>query len=378
MREENKFFYIEEKNSEIRFGVLGDWVIRNAGEIEKLLDELTFNKLPQKIVFHCNGLTGIDTSGAWILYKKFKELEHSGCDAEFIGFRESHFKFVKSLFEISDNHCPHPYVKGGVLDNLEGLGRLTLKGFSHIIEAFCFIGKIFVIFCRSLLNPRHLRFSSIVRHVHETGVKALPIVALMAFLVSVVLTYQGSLQLQKFGATIFTVDLVSISVLREMGVLMTAILVAGRSGSAFAAEIGVMKLREEVDAMKTMGIEPFEVLVLPRIIGLVIALPLLTIFADLIGLVAGGLMGITVLDISCAQYLDRLMDVVTVKEFYVGLSKAPVFAFIIATVGTFRGMQVEGSSESIGRLTTISVVQSIFLVILADAIFSIIYAELGI
>lgn len=372
------YLHIDETENQLKIGVLGHWTIENAADIEEALETLSTSETTQKIIFHCDGLTGIDTSGAWILYKKFKAFEETGVPAEFTGFRESHFKFVKSLFQISEDHCPEPDLRQGFMDGVEDLGKLLYKGLGHLGEALAFLGHTFLVFCKSILNPKRLRFPSIIRHIRETGLNALPIVALMAFLVSVVLTYQGSLQLQKFGAGIFTINLVSISILREMGVLMTAILVAGRSGSAFAAEIGVMKLREEIDAMKTMGIDPFEVLVLPRILGLLVALPLLTVIANLVGLAAGGFMSLALLDISLTQYLDRLTDAVSLKEFLVGLSKAPVFAFIIASVGTFRGMQASGSSESVGRLTTIAVVQSIFLVILADAIFSIIYAELGI
>lgn len=373
-----QFISVDISDGVMQIGISGDWTILNLSEVEDNLMALRPRSKDHGVVFHCNGLTGIDTSGAWLLYSKYKALDSEGYRAEFTGFRESHFKFVKSLYDISDDSCPEPEVRRGFLYALEDFGRLTHAGVGHIAEALEFTGRVFGVGVRGLVSPSRLRFSSIVRHVQETGINALPIVGLLAFLVSIVLTYQGATQLQEFGASIFTIDLVAISILREMGVLMTAILVAGRSGSAFAAEIGVMKLREEIDAMKVMGIEPFEVLVLPRIIGLMIALPILTLFADLIGLAAGGLVGVTLLDVSITQYLIRLNEAVNIQEFWVGMSKAPVFAFIIATVSTFRGMQASGSSESVGRLTTISVVQSIFLVILADAVFSVIFAELGI
>ncbi|PZN34188.1 MAG: ABC transporter permease, partial [Proteobacteria bacterium] len=196
------------------------------------------------------------------------------------------------------------------------------------------------------------------------------------FLISVIVAYLGAQQLRTFGAEIFTVDLVAIAVLREMGVLLTAIIVAGRSGSAFAAEIGVMRLNDEVDALASMGVDYFEVLVLPRLIGLVIALPLLTIIADATGLVGGALLLSLQLDLSLSQYIDRVQDALAPTTFWAGLIKAPVFAILIALVGTYRGMQVRDSSRELGRLTTVAVVQSIFLVILADAVFAIVFVEL--
>jgi len=231
---------------------------------------------------------------------------------------------------------------------------------------------------RALGSPKRLRLPSVVRHVYETGVTAIPIVALIAFLISVIVAYIGAQQLLKFGGEIFVVDLVAISVLRELGVLLTAIIVAGRSGSAFAAEIGVMKLNEEVDALRAIGMDPVEVLVVPRVLGLVIALPLLTVLADAMGLAGGALLSWSLVDITLYQYVERVSESLSETTFWVGLVKAPVFAVLIALVGTMRGMQVRGSSRELGRLTTVAVVQSIFLVILFDAVFAVVFMELDI
>jgi phospholipid/cholesterol/gamma-HCH transport system permease protein len=217
-----------------------------------------------------------------------------------------------------------------------------------------------------------------VRHVYETGFTAVPIVSLIAFLIAVIVAYIGAQQLRKFGGEIFVVDLVTVSVLRELGVLLTAIIVAGRSGSAFAAEIGAMKLNDEVDALRAMGMDPVEVLVLPRILGLVIALPALTIVADAMGLAGGALLSWYLVDIPFGQYVERVQGSISEFTFWVGLIKAPVFAVLIAVVGTLRGMQVRSSSRELGRLTTAAVVQSIFLVILADAVFAVIFMEIDI
>jgi phospholipid/cholesterol/gamma-HCH transport system permease protein len=217
-----------------------------------------------------------------------------------------------------------------------------------------------------------------VRQIDQTGVKGIPIVFLISFLMGLVMAYQGALQLEKFGATIFVVDMVSISVLREMGVLLAAIMVAGRSGSAFAASLGVMNLNEEIDALRVMGLNPNQILILPRVLGLLIALPLLTLVADLAGLAGGMLLSTTVLDIGATQFTERVLNGVDLKTFLVGISKAPVFALLIAGVATLRGMQVKSSADELGRLTTVAVVQSIFLIIVADGIFTVIYARFGI
>jgi phospholipid/cholesterol/gamma-HCH transport system permease protein len=217
-----------------------------------------------------------------------------------------------------------------------------------------------------------------VRQIDQTGVKGIPIVFLISFLMGLVMAYQGALQLEKFGASIFVVDMVSISVLREMGVLLAAIMVAGRSGSAFAASLGVMNLNEEIDALRVMGLNPNQILILPRVLGLLIALPLLTLVADLAGLAGGMLLSTTVLDIGASQFTERVLNGVDLKTFLVGMSKAPVFALLIAGVATLRGMQVKSSADELGRLTTVAVVQSIFLIIVADGIFTVIFARYGI
>lgn len=266
----------------------------------------------------------------------------------------------------------------GLAGMFEQIGRRAVSGVKTFFGLMAFIGQIAVCFFKNLANPSAFRFHTIVRHIEETGLRALPIVGLLAVLISMVIAYQASMQLEKFGANIFTIDLTVISLLREMGVLITAIMVAGRSGSAFAAEIGVMKLREETDALKTMGMDPIEVLVLPRLIAMMLMLPVLAFLADIIGLAGGAIISMTLLDIPLYQYISRVESVATLTMFMVGLIKAPVFAFIITVVGTYQGMNVTGSAESVGKLTTLSVVQSIFFVIMADAVFSIIFAKVGI
>ncbi len=256
------------------------------------------------------------------------------------------------------------------------LGRWTYAQADEAAGAIGFLGRIVTVLVDTLRRPGAIRAPSLVRHVYETGITAVPIVALIAFLISVIVAYLGAQQLSKFGANLFVVDLVTISVLREMGVLLTAIIIAGRSGSAFAAEIGVMQLNEETDALRAMGMNPVEVLVVPRILALIIALPLLTVIADGMGLAGGGLLALVNLHIPLPQFTSRLRESLAPTTFWAGLIKAPIFALLIGTVGTYRGMQVRESARELGRLTTVAVVQSIFMVILADALFAILFVQL--
>ena len=258
---------------------------------------------------------------------------------------------------------------------MAALGKFTVEHRDRSVAALEYYGRVLSTAGASFTHPKRLRLASITRHIYETGIQAVPIVALIAFLITLVIAYIGAQQLKRFGAEIFTVNLVTVGVLREMGVLLTAIIVAGRSGSAFAAEIGVMQLNDEVDALKSIGMSPFEVLVLPRVIGLVIALPLLTILADAMGLAGGALLCKWLLDIPLPQFVARMQDALAPSTFWAGFIKSPAFAFLIAMTGTYRGMQVRDSSRELGRLTTVAVVQSIFLVILANAVFAIIYLE---
>jgi phospholipid/cholesterol/gamma-HCH transport system permease protein len=258
------------------------------------------------------------------------------------------------------------------------LGKGSHEARQEALDIVTFLGRAASWTLDALVHPHRLRPASISRHIAETGIHALPIIGLMAVMIAIVLGYQGVAQLRPYGGQEFTINMVAVSVLREMAVLITAIMVAGRSGSAFAAEIGVMQTREEVDALKVMGIEPMQVLVVPRVIALVITLPLLTVFADIMGLVGGAAIAQFQLGMSPTQYLIRLPHVVDGSDLFVGLFKAPVFAFFIAVIGCMHGLRVSGSAESVGRETTRAVVKSIFLVLVLDAFFSILFEKVGI
>jgi phospholipid/cholesterol/gamma-HCH transport system permease protein len=228
----------------------------------------------------------------------------------------------------------------------------------------------------ALGHVRRLRPISIARHVFDTGITAIPIVSLIAFLITVIVAYLSASQARLYGVDIYVVDLITVGVLRELGVLLTAIIVAGRTGSSFAAEIGAMKLNDEIDALDATGVDEIEVLVLPRVLGLVIAMPMLTIIADLIGLAGGAILCKVLLDMPLQQFLARANEAIASTTFWAGMIKAPVFAVLIALAGAYRGLQVRGSSRELGRLTTVAVVQAIFLVLLADALFAVLYMKI--
>ncbi len=241
-----------------------------------------------------------------------------------------------------------------------------------------FLGEIAVPAVRLLAHPWRLRWREILKELAQAGYKALPILGLLSFLLGVVIAYQGGVQLRQYGATIFIADLVGLSVLREFAPLMTAIIVAGRTGSAYTAEIGTMKVTEEIDALRSIGVSPIDILVLPKVAALLVALPLLTVYADIMGVLGGMMMASVQLHISFATFVDRLGEALTLDSYLAGVGKAPVFAAIVAAVGCFQGLQVSGSAESVGRRTTVSVVHSIIAVIVVDAAFSVLFGWMGI
>ena len=319
-----------------------------------------------------SGLRSLDTPGALFL----RDLRLQG--VSLTGVRAEH----KSLLDLICGLDLVPLPKVPSVGRWRQLVVQIGKGGHDVaraaVDVTTFVGRTASWTLRGLVHPASLRPGSISRHVAETGIQALPIIGLMAVMIAVVIGYQGVAQLRRFGGEDFTINLVAVSVLREMAVIITAIMVAGRSGSAFTAEIGVMKTRQEVDALQVMGMEPMQVLVVPRVIALVITLPLLTFFADIMGLLGGAAISQFLLDMSPTQYLARLPQVVDGSDLFVGLFKAPVFAFFIASIACMHGLKVSGSAESVGRETTRAVVKSIFLVIALDALFSIVFEKMGI
>ena len=370
----NQFLNTTKKNGTLEVSLRNDWTFENIPDLAAELEEVDW-AAANDVLFKCGGLKEFDLSGAWLLYDKSLDIEDIGGKTEFENFKAAHLKFLQHII---DSAAVNEYIPGffekqkthHVRNGLETLGKNT-------IEAVESVGYISRAILDGMRNPSRLLIGETIRQVQATGAAAIPIVSVICFLMGVVLAYQSARQLEQFGANIFMVDLVANSILRELGVLLAAIMVAGRSGSAFAAALGTMKLNEEVDALRVMGLNPNQILILPRVLGLVIALPLLTMFANAAGLAGGAFIGATVLDINWLMFTERLAFTISVNDLLVGLSKAPVFAFLIAVTGTLRGMQVQGSAEELGRLTTVAVVQSIFLIIVADALFTVIYAKIG-
>jgi phospholipid/cholesterol/gamma-HCH transport system permease protein len=342
-------------------------------------------------------LAALDLTAAWRLREFVRQARRAGVEVAFAGAPPDQLRLVEETLRPDRATPAAPGVSEGFarrivrpdeelgerafeveVATLAFIGRHAMTLWRDLVAALAFLGRLTGTALHALPHPRALRPISVARHVYDTGITAIPIVALIAFLISIIVAYMSAQQLRNFGAEIFVVDLITIGVLRELGVLLTAIIVAGRSGSAFAAEIGSMKLNEEVDALRATGVNPFEALVLPRVLGLVISLPLLAVIADLVGLIGGAVLCASLLHMPLDQYVNRVSQAISPSTFWVGIVKAPVFAVLIAMAGTHRGMQVRGSSRELGRLTTVAVVQAIFLVILADALFAVLFMEMGV
>jgi phospholipid/cholesterol/gamma-HCH transport system permease protein len=318
----------------------------------------------------------MDLAGSWLLDDFTRVLAARSIPATFAGAEPQTLQLVRSALYADAAKRPSALREYEHDNPVERLGRTAVERLQEVRAGLDFVGHVTVVFLRAFTGWRRLRPISVVRHVYDTGITAIPIVSLIAFLISVIIAYLSASQLRNYGADIYVVDLVTVGVLRELGVLLTAIIVAGRTGSAFAAEIGSMKLNEEVDALDATGVDAVESLVLPRILGLVIALPLLTFIADMIGLAGGALLCQYLLDMPLQQFITRANEAIAPTTFWAGILKAPVFALLIAMAGTYRGLQVHGSSRELGRLTTVAVVQAIFLVLLADALFAVFYMKI--
>ena len=355
----------------------GGWTTRTLGEQEAALAALG-PAGAGRAQLDLSDVEELDTAGAWLVHRTARDLEAMGLSVELAGAKETHLGLIRTVTQHDVPCPPPPQPENPFVAVVLHAGKATVTICREASDLVAFLGLTVVVFIRSLLQPRRIRGKAVVNHMEKAGLDALPIVGLISFLIGVVLAYQGADQLARFGAQIFTVNLVGIGVLREMGIILTAIIVAGRSGSAFTAQIGTMKVNEEIDAMQTIGLDPMDVLVLPRVIALVLVLPLLTFYADIMGLLGGAVMASVSLDISFVQFARQLNDAVPMWAFWVGIIKAPIFAFVIAMVVCFEGFKVSRSAETFGLRTTASVVESIFLVIVLDAMFSILFSVIGI
>ena len=370
---------LEREGRQWRLHASGRWTADRLDTVVETLKKAPGRLHDAPVTWDFSGITQMDSAGMMLYLHYRDELARRGCRQAVTGRSKEQEQLEALLLRHLPETAPRPASLGSrLLRPLENLGRSTLHGARDLRLFLEFLGENFAVLAHALAHPFSIRFDAIAKNIEDAGVRALPIITLTSFLIGVVIAYQGAVQLQKFGANVFIVDMIGISVTRELAPLITAIVVAGRTGSSYTAQLGVMKITEEIDAMRVMGFEPQRFLVLPRIIALMIALPLMIFFADIIGIFGGMVVANLHLNLSWSEFVHRLQNVVEVKHFWIGIVKGPFFAWLIAVVGCFRGLQVSRDTESIGYYTTISVVNAIFLVIACDALFSVVFTELGI
>ncbi|MFZ6655401.1 MlaE family ABC transporter permease [Undibacterium sp. TJN19] len=350
----------------------GSWTARNLGRINRQLDTLLLRHAHDETILQLDGqqIQKIDTVGAWILQARLKKLRDSGVKIKLLSWPASHQKLLDNVSEVPVAPATD-VIKPPSL--LERLGKTAVTNIQEQLALLSFIGQISVTLLSVLRHPRRWRGRTILHNIQVAGFEALPIVGVTAFLLGIVVAYQGADQLKHYGANIFVVELVGYSMLREFAPLITAIIIAGRSGSAYAAQIGTMVVTEEIDAMQTIGIVPIDLLVIPKLLALMVALPLLTVFADLIGVFGGMVMASSQLGVGFHEFLERFASEIPLKTLLLGVGKSAVFALVIAIIGCYQGFRTEGNADSVGRQTTRSVVQAIFTVIVLDAVFSVIF-----
>ena len=354
----------------------GHWTAPSLGDLQGPIGSLQ-PPPGDNLVVDATSLLALDTAGAWLVQELLQRLRDEGRSVTLQGLRPELARQLDRATQQRSEAAAHPAPPAPSAPTaLHALGRSATGAAAEGLALLAFVGETAHRFAHGVAQPARLRWRPVLHNVRSAGVDALPIVGLLSFLLGIVVAYQGAEQLRRYGANIFVADLVGVSMLREFAPLITAIIVAGRSGSAYAAQIGTMAVTEEIDALRTLGVEPLELLVLPKVLALVIALPLLTVFADVLGVFGGMLMASIQLGVGNVEFIDRFEKAVSLSSYFVGLAKAPVFAGIIALVGCFQGLQTRGGADSVGLHTTRSVVQAIFLVIVADALFSVAFSAL--
>jgi len=351
----------------------GSWTARRLERAERRLRRPAW-PAGADVVVDASQVRSLDLAGAWVLRRAVQALQNGGRRVD-LRLRPEHDGLLRMVnapeLAVSAPAAPAPTLPFRI-------GAWTLEIAREVVGLLAFLGDAVVVALRGIRRPSLVRWRAALHHVQSAGLEAMPIVGLLSFLMGVVIAYQGATQLRRYGANVFVADLVGVAMLRELSPLLTAIIVAGRSGAAFAAELGTMKVTEEVDALRTIGVAPEALLVLPKILALGIALPLLTVYADAAGVVGGMIVARAELAVTWPDFLDRLEKAIHVQDYLVGLGKAPIFAGVIGVIGCYQGLQASGDAESVGRRTTVSVVQSIFLVIVLDALFSVAFNLMGI
>jgi phospholipid/cholesterol/gamma-HCH transport system permease protein len=367
------------RKSPDQLSITGDWVLANLEELKKITKTL-IQLLPNIKTIDFDGLKQMDTNGAYLLIKMLGaerlQLVLQQDTSMSVAFRNLLLVVLQSSQE-ADAQKKTVKQHSSIAQWLSELGKKTIAFKDETIRWLSFLGAVMEGMLLHFLQPRKWRFTSVVAHIDASGFQAVPIIFLLNFLVGAVVAFLGATVLQQFGATIFTVHLIGFAFMREFGVLLTAILIAGRTASAFTAHIGSMRLNEETDALKVSGVNPIDILVIPRVTALLISVPLLTFIATVSGILGGMAVAIFMLNISPTLFIEILIDKVGLRHFLVGMSKAPIFALVVAVTGCLEGFKVRGSAESLGKRTTNSVVNSIFLVILIDAIMAMFFMEMG-
>ncbi len=366
---------IERATNKVTAVLAGPWTAEHARQIESLVGELASEADRRHVIFDLGQVQRLDTLGAWVLDRTRHELGQKDLAADFVNATQEQHILLNEVAYRGFQEEPKPK-HSRFVDFLADVGKTVAGAGDDLVRGIAFLGELVAAFIRVIVHPRRFRGTAVVNQLEQIAYRGVPIIVLISFLVGCIISQQGIFQLVQFGATPFVVDLIGILVLRELGVLLTSIMVAGRSGSAFTAEIGSMKMREEIDALRVMGLDPIEVLILPRIMALIIGLPLLTFIASISALVGGGVTAWIYGDISPDVFLTRLQAAVAFNTFMVGMLKAPFMALIIGIIATLEGLAVAGSAESLGRHVTSSVVKSIFMVIVIDGLFAMFFAAI--
>jgi phospholipid/cholesterol/gamma-HCH transport system permease protein len=356
----------------------GPWTGTHVAALERLIEAAAAQAAPARgVTIDMAGVAALDTLGAWLIERLLRGATARGQAAEFARLPERYRGLFAELDRVNRRPpAPRPRLNR-LIGGLNALGRAVVgvkDEFGPFLDMF---GAMSVALARVLMHPTRLRLTSAVHHLSRVGWQAVPIILLITFLIGCIISQQGIFHFRKFGADAYVVDMLGILILREIGVLIVSIMVAGRSGSAYTAELGSMKMREEIDALRTMGFDPVEILILPRVIALVVALPILAFLGSLAALYGGGLVAWLYGGMSPSIFIERLREAISVTHFQVGMIKAPFMALVIGTVACSEGLRVKGSAESLGLQTTTSVVKSIFLVIVLDGLFAIFFASIG-
>jgi len=369
-------FTVSEENGYLVIAPQGDWTVHTIGRVDKRLR--TLEQMSSEALLDLTGLGTVDTAGAYILDRTLRNSGNIDLGEAVRGEHETAISLLGQVRQTCEVMRPERVDRAPVQDWLSRVGKNAFDGLAEGVRTLAFVGETAIVCARIVLQPRRFRATATVSVMEEAGLDAVPIVMFLSFFIGMVIAFIGATILQAFNSTELTVELVGFAILREFGVVLTAIILAGRTNSAFTAQIGAMRMRQEVDAMKVLGLDPMEVLVAPRVIAMLIMLPLLAFLATVSGLFGGLIVSWLALDLSPTFFLHRLVENVPVENFWVGMSKAPFFAMVVALIGCRQGLGVGGSVQSLGNATTNSVVQALFSIIVIDAIFSMFFMQLGV